>query len=126
MWSEGSKLVSRRHGGGMRVMCGQFLRTLLDFSKCLYNLVYVFFIGQQRGLRNPNCFPSCPLGVRKRLLQECMLFFSLSSTQALAILPIAEHLQLMQWWIACLVRNSLRVHGFDKALGRDPGKLLSV
>jgi hypothetical protein len=55
-----------------------------------------------------------------------MLFVSLSSTQALAILRIAEHVQLVQWWIACLVRNPLRVHGLGKALGRDTGELLAV
>src|SRR5882724_6838369 len=121
-----SKLASRRHSGAMRILCGQFPCALLNLSKCRHNLMDVFIIAEQRGLRNPNRFPCCPLSMWERLLQECMLFPSLCSTQTLAILAIAEHVQLVQWWIACLVRNSLRVHGLDKALGRDAGKLLLV
>src|SRR5207248_2978267 len=110
----------------MRIVSGEFLRALLDFSKCRHNLIDVFFIAEQRGLWNPNRFPGCPLSVRKRLFQECVLLLGLRSTQALAIFAIAKHVQVVQWWIACLVRNSFCVHCLDKAFGRDAGKLLLV
>lgn len=86
----------------------------------------ILFIAEQRGLRNPDRFPGCPLSVRKRLLQECMLLLGLGPAEALAIFAILKHVQLVQWWITCLVRNSLSVHSFNEALDRDAGKLLSV
>src|SRR6266849_2811606 len=55
-----------------------------------------------------------------------MFLFSLLSREALAVLAAAAHVQLVEWWIARLVGNALRVHGSDETLGGDFRKLLVV
>ena len=48
------------------------------------------------------------------------------SAQPFAVFSIAKHVQIVQRRIAGLVRNAFSIHGSDKALGRDAGKLLTV
>src|ERR1022692_2836734 len=60
------------------------------------DFVHVFFVSQQGGLRNPDGFPCRLMRHRKFAFQECMLFFGLLATEAIPVLAIAEHVQLMQ------------------------------
>ena len=55
-----------------------------------------------------------------------MLLFGLPSAQAISILAIAEHVQLVKRRITCLIGNSFRIHGFDEALGRSAGEVFLV
>src|SRR5207249_9496496 len=90
------------------------LRASLNFCDCCGDLVHVFFIAEQRRLRNPNGFPRRPLSVRKFLPQERVIFCGLSSRETLAILATATHIQLVQRRMTRLVRNAFRVPaGYD-------------
>src|SRR5689334_22081989 len=55
-----------------------------------------------------------------------MLGGGLRSAQPLAVFSVAEHVELVHWRIAGLVRNAFRVHCSEKALRRNTGKLFAV
>ena len=60
------------------------------------------------------------------MFEERVFFLCLRSAQALAIFTIAEHVQFVQWRIAGLVGNTLRIDRLDKLFRRDAGKLLII
>src|SRR5437879_12025426 len=55
-----------------------------------------------------------------------MFLLGLLSAEALAVLAIAEHVQLVERRITCLVRNALGVHRCDEALSGDFRELLPI
>src|SRR5436190_13756226 len=110
----------------MLVLGGKFFRICVNFPDAGYHLLHVGFISQQHGLRNPNRLPGRTMGVRKRLAQECVLRSGLSPAQPLAVFPVAEHIQIVQWRITGLIWNTLCIHGCNKTVSRNAGKLFAV
>ena len=110
----------------MRIVGDKFFRVCLNFPDAGYDLLHVGFISQQRRLRNPNRLPGRTMGMRKRLAQERVLGRGLCPAQPLAVFPVAEHIQVVQWRIAGLIRNALCIHGCNKTFSRNAGKLFAV
>src|SRR5438445_3970457 len=87
----------------------KLFRVLLDFCYGCSNFVHVFFIAQQHGLREPNRFPRSFLGYWKFSLQKLVFVFGLLAAQPLAVFAISKHVQLVQRWITCLMRNAFSI-----------------
>src|ERR1700693_402498 len=104
----------------------QLFGVLLDFPDRSYDFLHVALVPQQRWLRNPHRFPRRSLGMRKRLPQKAMICLGLRPAQTLAILSVAEHVQIVQRRVARLVRNTLGIDRRNEALGRDAGELFAV
>src|SRR5450759_3698127 len=120
--------TSARHtlGRRLRSLRSNVSRVPLNFGDCRRNFVHVLFVAQQRKLRNPDRLPCGPLGMRKRLLQEWMRFRCLADAEAFPVLPIEKTIKVVQRRITRLMRNPFSVHGCDKVLRRDAGKVLSI
>ena len=59
-------------------------------------------------------------------LQKLVLIFGLLPAQALAVLAVSKHVQLVQRRIACLVRNAFRIYRLDEPLGGETGEFFFV
>ena len=88
--------------------------------------MHIFFIAQQRRLRYPDGFERGAVRIRITRLKKSVSLLRLRATQPSAIFAILKYIQSVDRRIACLIRDSFRIHRFDQAFCGGAGKLLGI